>query len=136
MIKNIFLLALAMACAQFPKEAKVKHIPVQNEKEATFVIQNQINFLKSIFQQSTEPYYKIQKWHPVCLAANKVGEQKNLRSVSMLWLKDGNPGHCAFSETAVKSFVIYQYCPKTSEVLEIKIPMDTHPEYKDKNLCL
>lgn len=109
-----------------PKSVSRK-IPVSSRDEAKKVISNQLNFLKMLFTQSTDPYFGTPKWAEDCLKENKIGEvkefAKGIQATSVLFL-DANhsPGYCPKSQDSIHSFVVHVYCNSDPSVYEIKFP--------------
>lgn len=137
---RIALLLVLFSCSHLPSGARVKEIPVANEAEAKLVIQNQINFLKSLFQQTKDPYYNVEKWTKACLDANFIGpldiKDKSISSYSMLYLKNGEPGHCPYAEGTKLEWLVYHYCQGDKVVKEIKLPQADSPDFQQKEFCL
>lgn len=142
MTKLIILALFTVACSNLPKYAAVKKIPAKTEKDASFVIQNQLNFLTMLFEQSRDPYYGVPKWTEKCLKENKIGSivkiKNGIQAVSELYFdQSGSPGHCSDSSvTVAKGYLIYLYCDKQTEVQEIKTAIDAETEKLLPNLCL
>lgn len=140
MTKIIFGLILIASCSNLPLGTKVKKIPTTSEYSAHKIIQNKMNFLISLFEQSVDPYYNVPKWSETCLKANSIGktEETNtyLRQSSILYLRDGQPGFCPTDSKAEKYFVIYQYCKNTNEILELNVPYEKNQNFMETNLCL
>lgn len=151
-MKFLYLLPFLFACSFIKsgsvrerissnKHASIKKIHTNSEKEAKNWIQNQINFLAMIYQQSRDPYYGIPKWSEECLNENKIGEiaktENGLQVISEIYLnQQGMPGFCSTSPNARRSLIIYLYCVNQDHVLEIKVPWS--PDYANLpgNLCL
>jgi hypothetical protein len=104
-----------------------KSIPVSTRDEARKVINNKINFIKMIFEQSTDPYFGTPRWSEYCLKLNSIGtpiETTNgIQVFSTLVLNSvGEPGYCSDAETQTRSHVVYIYCEGSKRVLEITYP--------------
>lgn len=152
LMKYLYLLPLFFACSFIKsgsvmerissnKDASIKKIQTNSEKDAKNWIQNQINFLAMIYQQSRDPYYGVPKWSEECLKENKIGDisktENGLQAISEIYLnQDGMPGFCSTSQNAHRSLIIYLFCENQDHVLEIKVPWS--PEYTNlpENLCL
>ncbi len=137
--RTIILLSFLISCAQLPKTAKIRRIPVTGEAQAQAVIGNQIGFLKDLFKQSYDPYYHLPKWEAQCLAANQIGDLPKasaaLKSVSELWLKNNEAGYCPGKDGSVHSYVIFEYCPGEGAVVEVKVPVQEGLALKDASVC-
>jgi hypothetical protein len=120
---------------------KLKKIEVASQKEARTWMQNQLNFVTMLFQQSRDPYYGVPKWSDECMKENKIGHitenPKGLQVVSELYLSEqGFPGLCSTSTGATRSFIIYIYCQETTFVQEIRIPWGKNLSSLATDLCL
>ena len=109
-------------------------------KEAGHQIQNHINFLNLLYEQSVDPYYNTPKWTPECLAATKIGKMEqfapNLQSVSELYLDEaGAVGQCPQNRYAIKSKLIYLYCENEKQLYEIKVPVTETLKLSKESLC-
>lgn len=119
---------------------RIKHFPVKNSSEAKNYIQNQLNFLAMLFEQSREPYYGTPRWTEECLKENQIGKIEDngngMKAISRLYLdKNGNTGHCSTSFETYHSYVIYLYCSEKDVVMEIKYALTPQNSALPKDLC-
>jgi hypothetical protein len=122
------------------KPLPFKSIPAENQVQARSIIQNHLNFLNLLFEQSKDPYYNVPKWTPECLEENKIGKLnengKDMQAISILYVNDlKEVGQCSRSERTYPAYVIYVYCEKSHEVREIKYVVGTQKDPKSLNLC-
>ena len=147
---RIFLpLLLLFACSTsksnlktFKNEANYqeKLIPVSSKEEARKVINNKVNFLKMLFEQSKDPYFGTPRWSDHCLSINKVGSvtesQKGIQAISVLILDHtGEPGFCNDKRNEAQSRLIYLYCDGMNNVLEIKYTYQKEFQSASDDLC-
>lgn len=137
----IFFSCCLISCTTNPKKNfKIKSIPAYDKKQARSIIQNHINFLQILFKQSHDPYYNVPKWSSQCLKENEIGEliesETKLQSNSLLYLsKTHEVGYCSQAEGTYLAHVIYIYCEKKNEVLEMKIPVENQKNPEIISLC-
>jgi hypothetical protein len=122
------------------EQAKVRKIQVANRDEARKVMSNHLNFLKLQFEQSYDPYYGKPRWPEGCLQVNQVGDiidsVKSLQSLSNLLLdRNGHAGHCLETESIKKSHLIYLWCESSTELIELKIPIEAVEDLSLPILC-
>ena len=138
MIKVLGLLFILSACSSLPPGAVEKKIPAHSATDARRIIQNKVNFITSLFEQTIDPYYNVPKWNESCLKANQIGALEEtesfIRSTSYLYLKNGEPGVCPQVENARRHAVIYVFCKNQSDVREVKIPLEENQKFEE-NLC-
>jgi hypothetical protein len=143
MIKLFLLGSLFMlfSCATSPKQDFLtKRIPAANKTQARNIIQNHLNFLTMLFEQSKDPYYNVPKWTDECLQSNEIGKitetETQLQAVSLLYLSHSHEvGHCYRTPGAYQAYVVYIYCEKSNEVLEVTYPVEKHKVPGEINLC-
>jgi aromatic ring hydroxylase len=117
-----------------------KRIPAASKTQARSIIQNHLNFLTMLFEQSKDPYYNVPKWTDECLEENKIGTitetESQLQAVSLLYLSRSHEvGHCGRTPGAYQAYVVYIYCEKGNEVLEVKYPVENQKAPGQINLC-
>lgn len=131
MIKSTLILVwigLLSSCTTVPLDRNPdKKISVNNSSDAKHVIQNQLNFLKTMFTQSHDPYYNVPRWTEQCLRDNQIGTiqetDKAIYAISRLWLNEsGSAGFCMGDPKARYSTQIYLFCKNSSFVAEYRIP--------------
>jgi hypothetical protein len=117
-----------------------KLIPVTSKDEARKVINNKVNFIKMLFEQSKDPYFGTPRWTEQCMSINKIGSvtefPNGIQAISVLILDHtGEPGFCNDKPNQAQSSLIYLFCDGMKNVLEIKYPsMKGLPSATD-NLC-
>ena len=142
MIKGLhfFILCFLVSCATRLPGQLQKKIPVTSSEEAGHVIQNKMNFLNILFQQTRDPYYGVPKWTELCLKENKIGviqkTKHGLQAVSELYLdQTDSPGHCPENHSATKKYLVYLYCNGSDSLLQILYPITTKPSKLSNDLC-
>ena len=143
MIKVVFICSLlcVMSCSTSPnKKFQFKSIPAANKAQGRSIIQNHLNFLQLLFEQSKDPYYNVPKWTTECLEENKIGKVtetgQHMQAISFLYVNDSNEvGHCSRSSKTYPAYVIYVYCDTTNEVREIKYRVEEKNDLESINLC-
>ena len=116
-------------------------IPVADRKAAKAYLQNQVNYLKILFEQSKDPYYGQPKWTEECLKTNRIGEIENfdggLLVLSDLLLdEEGNPGFCPEApEESFRAYSLLLYCEPQKQVQEMKIRYEDGLVLKGTDLC-
>lgn len=148
MIRALFLALLLIGCQEqksFLSEIKddptviLFKTPITSEAEAKRLLQNKVNYLKLLFEQSREPYYGTPKWSEVCLKENKIGEltvtEGEMKTISTLYLdQEGGPGQCPDNPLAKKYIVLTLHCQGQDFVSEIRIPA-SHTINLERNFC-
>ena len=126
------------------REAKfhfIKERPVSSVADANNYMQNQLNYLNLLYQQSRDPYYGQYKWSEYCLNVTKIGsvevKEKYLLSVSDLYMNDeGDFGHCPENKMAKRAYFILLYCMNKKEVVyDIRVQFDTQFDFEKLDLC-
>jgi hypothetical protein len=142
MIKSLHFIILVffVSCASRPDGKVIKKIPVTSSEEAGHVIQNKINFLNMLFEQTRDPYYGVPKWTELCLKENKIGgiqkTKHGIQAVSELYLdQSDSPGLCPENPSATKKYLVYLYCNGSESVYQILYPITTKSSELAKNLC-
>lgn len=148
-VVTLSILFLSYACTTRPSylstiksnpKIKIKVHDIHTPKDAQYFIQNQLNFLGLLFQQSRDPYYGTPKWSEKCLKENVIGKIKH--SPDGFWVESvlyldasGFPGHCSETMGATESVLIFVFCQKEANLLEIKYPMIEKLNSMNTNLC-
>ena len=137
---NLFILSLLVSCATRLPGQLQKKIPVASSEEAGHVIQNKMNFLNMLFEQTRDPYYGVPKWTELCLKENKIGviqkTKHGLQSVSELYLdQSDSPGQCPENPRATKKYLVYLYCSGSDSLLQILYPITTNAHELSNDLC-
>lgn len=140
LISLCFLFCLISCTTSAKKNLHYKSIPATDKAQARSIIQNHLNFLHLLFEQSQDPYYNVPKWTAECLEENKIGplteSEKSVQAISVLYVNSLNEvGQCSRSPRTFPAYVIYIYCNKTHEVREIKYPVGNQKDPKSINLC-
>jgi hypothetical protein len=117
-----------------------KLIPVSSREEARKVINNKVNFIKMIFEQSKDPYFGTPRWSDQCMSINKIGtvtdSPNGIQAISFLILDhSGEPGFCNDRSNQARHSLIYLYCDGMKNVLEIKYPSLKEFEPASDDLC-
>ncbi len=136
----VFLFCLISCATSSKKNFQIKRIPAADKAQARSIIQNHVNFLHMLFEQSKDPYYHVEKWTAECLSENKIGKVTEseglLQSVSELYLSQSHEvGQCSKSVGTYQAYVVYVYCEKRKEVLEIKYPTQNQKYSKVTSEC-
>jgi len=147
-----FFLFVLIGCGMIPprtllskvreaKHHKINDKPISSEAEAKTYMQNQLNYLKLLYQQSRDPYYGEPKWTEYCLKNTKIGEIKINKhyfiSVSDLYMNaDGEFGYCPGNRVAERGYFILLYCMNKKNVIsDIRLQYDPNLDLKKLDLC-
>jgi hypothetical protein len=119
---------------------RAKLIPVNSRDEARKVINNKVNFIKMLFEQSKDPYFGTPRWSNYCLEINKIGtvteSTKGIQAISVLVLNQtGDPGYCNDRPDQARSRLIYLYCDGMDNVMEIKQSYSKEVKLTTDDLC-
>lgn len=148
----LILLLLVGACSMGTPKKNVKNelskhsvqtqiFPVSNKKEARFTLQNRLNFIKAIFEQSVDPYYGTKRWREECFQENVVGDIIEIRNgfyaKSKLTLDSNfNPGFCIAQNSnseQLNSFTqILYFCEGDTHLTKLIMP---HTASNLESLC-
>jgi hypothetical protein len=149
MTRYILLFLLLVSCSSSRTNWKsLKHetnyqeklIPVTSRDEARKVINNKVNFIKMLFEQSKDPYFGTPRWSDYCLDINQIGtvteSPKGIQAISVLILNHaGDPGYCNDRPDQARSRLIYLYCDGMENVMEIKQPHQEEFKLTTDDLC-
>lgn len=119
MIKLLFFIVL-ISCSGTP----YRKIQMESHQLANKWVQNKINFLGNIFEQSRDPYYGTPQWSEKCLEENLIGQiiatNHSLRSDSVLYLNQS--GEAGFCEGQRYNYVLL-VCKGEDFVREYRFPV-------------
>lgn len=123
------------------KNFLMKEKPISSEADAKNYIQNQLNFLNLLYQQSRDPYYGQPKWSEFCLRSTKIGKvevtEKYIWSVSELYMNAaGEFGHCPESPKVGRWYFILLYCKNKNKVVhDMRMQIDHKLDFEKLELC-
>ena len=138
---NIFYISLLFftSCSSLPPNTIVRKIEAEDLTQAKNVVTNHVQFLKTLFIQTRDPYYNVLKWSDECLSENSIGEilekDNSLVSKSVLFMKNNEPGYCSNNLDAIKTHLIYKYCDQQKAVLELKIHDEEIGDFELEKVC-
>ncbi len=136
MIKFFLFVVLIVSCAHRPTgtetlahtpPVKVKFVKVDNLERARVVMNNKLAYIRSIFEQSHDPYYGAEQWTEKCIKENVIGEiretSQGLFANSKLYLNDQlENGFCSNDPNAKPYHRVYYYCLGATEIKHLIVP--------------
>ncbi len=138
-IRTFLAAFILLSCSSLPEGALVRKIPAKSESEAKSIIFNHVQFLKTLFVQTRDPYYNVLKWTEECLQENIIGAMETtdavLFSKSVLYMKNNEPGFCSRNSDVEKMVLLYTYCPNGGFVSELKMSFDDYNESVMASVC-
>lgn len=150
MIRFFIFTVLIVSCAHRPTgpetlavtpPAKIKTIKVNNLERARVVMNNNLAFIRSIFEQSHDPYYGAEQWSEKCRQENVIGKvretSKGLFANSKLYLNDQlENGFCSNDPKAKPYHRVYYYCLGATELRHLIVPFTQANQQTDwQTLC-
>ena len=160
-MRNVYLLLaiflLIGACSSGAPEKDIKtvliegavhskEIQVKDAQEAEYILQNNLNFLTAIFEQSTDPYYGTERWCPECYQENTIGLLTHIRdgfyAVSKLVLNNKFvPGFCLAMSTKSNHlntyYQIWYYCNERPNLVGRTLPVEKLNDLSElEEVCL
>lgn len=126
--------------ASIDEKFVVKEIPVEDEKEALARINNRLNYLKLLFEQSLDPYHETPKWEAHCYEDNRPGKAERngeiIYSVSRLYFDSRKyEGFCSDKFYASPGYSIDVYCPDKKILRQYKFLSAKKISVETLDLC-
>jgi hypothetical protein len=105
---------------------KIKKTQVENDLEGSRMVHNKQQFIKKLYQQSTDPYYGTKRFDESCLRENEIfnissQQDSVLFSADLTASDDYEIANCRTPNEIYKVKLIYGFCKSSSFVNEIMI---------------